>query len=116
MRKTIPNKPARASAAGIAALDIAIANAGGQGLLAVRLGVPNPTVSQWRTRSFSVPLEWIPGIVALANDARVTPYTLRPDFATQWVLLAQQLAACHTEVVRAAIEKARATDTDEVAA
>jgi DNA-binding transcriptional regulator YdaS (Cro superfamily) len=116
MRKKIPNKPARASAAGIAALDIAIANAGGQGLFAVRLGVPNPTISQWRTRSFIVPLEWVPGTVAIANDPRVTPYTLRPDFAAQWVMLAQQLTNCHVEVMRATIEKASATDVDEVTA
>jgi DNA-binding transcriptional regulator YdaS (Cro superfamily) len=114
MRKRIVDKPNRAAAAGIAALDIAITIAGGQGIFGLSLGVPSTTISQWRTRFFVVPLEWIPMIVKIANDPRVTPYSLRPDYATQWVLLAEQLAACHTEVVRAAIEKNAATiDSEE---
>jgi DNA-binding transcriptional regulator YdaS (Cro superfamily) len=106
MRKKI-DKPRRASAAGIPALDIAIANAGGQGVFAAAIGVPNPTISHWRNKLFIVPFEHVPAIVAMANDLRVTPYSLRPDFAAQWFLLAQQLADCHGEVIHAAIEKGR---------
>jgi DNA-binding transcriptional regulator YdaS (Cro superfamily) len=117
MRKRIGDKANRPAAAGIPALDIAIANVGGQGLFAMRLGVPNPTVSHWRTRTFSVPLEHVPAIVAIANDPRVTPYTLRPDFETQWTILAPQLV--YGEVIRQcceSIERKHATDADEVAA
>jgi DNA-binding transcriptional regulator YdaS (Cro superfamily) len=111
--KAMRKKPNRAAAAGIAALDIAIKNAGGQGIFALHLGLTSATVSHWRVRFYVIPLEWVPAIVAIANDPRVTPYTLRPDYAPQWVMLAEQLAACHTEVVRAAIEKNAATVDNE---
>jgi DNA-binding transcriptional regulator YdaS (Cro superfamily) len=113
MRKRIVDKPNRAAAAGIAALDLAIKIAGGQGIFGLHLGVPSTTISQWRTRFYIIPLEFVPSIVSIANDSRVTPYTLRPDYAAQWVMLAEQLAACHAEVVRAAIEKNAATVENE---
>jgi DNA-binding transcriptional regulator YdaS (Cro superfamily) len=112
-KRNIGDKPTRPAAAGIAALDIAIQIAGGQGVFARRLGLASTTISQWRTRLFIVPLDHVPAIVAIANDPRVTPYTLRPDCSAQWIQLAVQLAACHTEVVRATIEKNAATVDNE---
>jgi len=113
MRKKAGDRSMHPAAAGMAALDIAIENAGGPGALASLLGISPPSLRQWRTVRYAVPLEYIPAIVAIANDIRVTPFSLRPDFAAQWSVLAQQLV--YGEVVRY-VTRETTDDTDEVAA
>jgi DNA-binding transcriptional regulator YdaS (Cro superfamily) len=78
------------------ALERAIARAGSNMELARIIGVSNSSITNWLTNSF-VPLDHVPAIVDSAKDWRVTPYTLRPDFAHGWAMLERQLAACHTD-------------------
>jgi Putative antitoxin of bacterial toxin-antitoxin system, YdaS/YdaT len=89
-----PTPQRELAARGLVALDHAISLAGNLSRFAVAIGVPQQTVYHWRRTLFIVPLEYVPRIVAFARDVRVSPYTLRPDYAEGWALLAQQLAAC----------------------
>jgi DNA-binding transcriptional regulator YdaS (Cro superfamily) len=87
------------AARGLVALDRAISIAGTQEQLAMLIGVTPGAISHWRRKGMPIPLEHVPRIVALAQDVRVSPYTLRPDYAEGWALLARQLAACHVGVM-----------------
>jgi DNA-binding transcriptional regulator YdaS (Cro superfamily) len=88
-----PTRARRIAALGIRALNIAIARLGKQTVFAKRLGVSDQVVSHWRHRDLLVPLEHVAFVVQLAQDPAVTPYTLRPDYAEGWALLAHQLSA-----------------------
>jgi hypothetical protein len=85
-----PEQRAMASR-GIAALDIAIGLASSMTALAAEIGVHVSTMCCWRTANF-IPLDHVPFLVAAANDPRVSPLSLRPDFREGWALLARQLA------------------------
>lgn len=78
---------------GMSALIRAMEICGSLQLLAVAIGVGPGKVRLWLTSSYEVPLEYVPLVVAAANDPEVTPQTLRPDYAKGWTLLADQLAA-----------------------
>ncbi|WP_187611278.1 YdaS family helix-turn-helix protein [Paraburkholderia sp. 31.1] len=76
---------------GMHALIRAVEICGSHLLLSQAIGVRKQNIANWLHVSRMVPLEYVPSIVAVANDPEVTPWTLRPDFAQGWALLARQL-------------------------
>ena len=79
---------------GLLALDVAILAAGGQANLAERLGITTGQVSQWKTREHRVPIHYVPSICRAVKHPKVSPYTLRPDLADDWMTLSQFLKLC----------------------
>ncbi|WP_233854273.1 YdaS family helix-turn-helix protein [Paraburkholderia sp. HD33-4] len=90
---------------GLEALDLACDLAGTQFVLAEAIGVSSATISSWRNRYERVPLTHVPHIVEFANDPRVTPMTLRPDYQRGWLLLSKQLATLRPPLPRTRLRK-----------
>jgi DNA-binding transcriptional regulator YdaS (Cro superfamily) len=76
---------------GLLAFELAILLAGGQGKLAELIGSTDQKVSHWKLRDLAVPVAWAPRIAAALRHPLITVYTLRPDQAEFWDLLAAQL-------------------------
>jgi DNA-binding transcriptional regulator YdaS (Cro superfamily) len=76
---------------GMHALIRAIEICGSHQVLAQAIGARKQNIANWLHVSHNVPLEFVPYIVAVANDPEVTPITLRPDYAQGWALLGRQL-------------------------
>jgi DNA-binding transcriptional regulator YdaS (Cro superfamily) len=77
--------------AGMPALIRAIELSGTQELLARAIGVESKDISRWLHKTHTVPLEYVPFIVAAVFHPEVSPVTLRPDFLQGWALLSRQL-------------------------
>lgn len=94
--------PARAALArrGLLAFELAVRIAGDQTRFSKLIGATDQKVSHWKLRDNAIPLEWVPRIVAAIRHPLITPYSLRPDLASFWDLLAPQLADCAVGSVR----------------
>ena len=85
---------------GMPALIRTIEICGSQELLALSIGTSSGLISSWLHQTRRVPLQYIPFLVAAANDPDVTPMTLRPDYAKGWELLSRQLRMSSSRVRR----------------
>ncbi len=74
---------------GFAALQIAARKVGTPRKLCRLLGISDQSIAQWKACSQPIPMHLVPFVVDGADNALVTPYTLRPDLWRMWMLLSR---------------------------
>jgi DNA-binding transcriptional regulator YdaS (Cro superfamily) len=86
------NHDPAAVVASLQAIRIASEILGGRIGVAKVLGLTHHALMSWRNRQIPVPIEYVAVLVEACKDPRITPWTIRPDYADRWELLAKQLA------------------------